>query len=72
MARLISDEPEEMTYAVAQVITVAKFRRPANPRRCDVHRYHVWVWKSRQLIPLDELKAHIPNGLKCQCGAIEA
>lgn len=46
---------------VVQVITIAKFARPANPRRCNFHRYHVWRWRGGP---------HAPAGLTCQCGCL--
>jgi hypothetical protein len=32
--------------AVVQIVTIARFRRPLNPRRCNIHRYHVWRWQT--------------------------
>ena len=48
-------------WCVVQVVTIAKFRRPKNPRRCNMHRYHVWRWRGGP---------SAPTGLKCQCGLI--
>lgn len=45
------------------VVTTAKFRRPANPRRCSIKRYHVWRWRGGP-------KA--PRGTRCQCGLLPA
>lgn len=58
---------EMETRAVVQIVTIARFRRPLNPRRCNVHRYHVWRWKTL---------ANDPNcqpigGMKCECGGLE-
>jgi hypothetical protein len=46
---------------IVQVVTIAKFRRPANPRRCSIKLYHVWRWRGGPVPPPD---------LPCQCGAI--
>lgn len=46
---------------VVLVVTIAKFRRPTNPRRCNVHRFHVWRWRGGP---------NAPSGLKCQCGCL--
>lgn len=51
---------EERT--VVQVVTVAKFRRPPNPRRCNARRFHVWRWRGGPIAP---------GGLTCQCGLLE-
>lgn len=57
---------QTQTRVVVQVVTVARFRRPWNPRRCNVHRYHVWRWKTLatdpNMQPLD--------GMACQCGGL--
>lgn len=60
-----------MRLSRAQIFTVAKFRRPANPRKCSVHRYHVWVWDAPDDSSLDaQSLIHIgpPVGQTCQCG----
>lgn len=58
---------EKQERAVVQVITIARFKRPDNPRRCNVHRYHVWRWTTL---------ANDPNwqpidGMKCVCGCLD-
>lgn len=57
-------------YAVMQIVTIAPFKRLPVVRRCDVHRYHAWIWRSPEKLDLADLKQHIPHGLKCQCGAL--
>ena len=57
---------ERQWRAVVQIVTIARFRRPTNPQRCNVHRYHVWRWKTL---------ANDPNwqpltGMTCQCGCL--
>lgn len=47
---------------VALVVTTAKFRRPATPKRCSIKRYHVWRWKGGPVAPI---------GHRCQCGLLE-
>lgn len=47
---------------VVMVITVAKFRRPTNPKKCNRNRYHLWRWFGGPFA-----KA----GLRCQCGLLE-
>jgi hypothetical protein len=51
---------------VAQVVTVARFRRPSSPRYCRGHLYHVWRWKA---VISDPIRQPIA-GMRCQCGAL--
>ncbi len=50
------------TKSIAVVITIAKFRRPENPRKCSTNRYHVWHF--------DALREKPQTGALCQCKAI--
>lgn len=55
---------ERLTKSVAQVFTVAKFRRVPNPRNCHARGYyHVWVF--------DMLRTQPATGQKCQCGLLD-
>jgi hypothetical protein len=45
----------------ALIVTTAKFRMPATPKRCNMRRYHVWRW---------EAGSQPPVGQRCQCSAI--
>ena len=57
---------QKQTRVVVQIVTVARFTRPGNPRRCDVHRYHVWRWETLANDP------HVQpiDGMPCQCGGL--
>lgn len=37
--------------AVVQIVTIAKFKRPATPKNCNIHAYHVWGWWARPYDP---------------------
>lgn len=52
-------------HVKVQLVTIAKFRRPAKPRTCNVHRYHVWIFRNH-----DPDDWTIPKGMKCQCGCL--
>lgn len=52
--------------AVVQIVTIARFRRPANPRRCNVHRYHVWRWKAL----VNDPNTQPMSGMACECGCL--
>ena len=45
-----------------QVVTVKPFRRPKNPTRCSLKRFHVWRWRGGP---------QAPRGLQCQCGLLD-
>lgn len=58
---------QRQVRAVIQIITIARFRRPRDPKRCNVHAYHVWRWETfvddgPRMQPID--------GMKCQCGCL--
>lgn len=57
----------------AQIITIARFRKPANPRKCRIHAFHVWVWDAPDDSSLsNEELIHLgpPVGQTCQCGCL--
>lgn len=60
-----SREPLEWR-AIVQIVTIAKFRRPAEPKRCNIHAYHVWRWQTRK----DDPNQQPLDGRKCQCGCL--
>lgn len=51
-----------MDRCVVQVITIARFRRPENPRRCSLKRYHVYRWRGGPKAPPET---------RCQCGVLD-
>lgn len=53
--------------SVIQVVTYATFKRPKRPMRCDVHRFHVWRWRTA---PSDPRRQPV-DGTKCQCGLLD-
>lgn len=55
-----------MVRGVVQEITIAKYRRPRDPRRCSVHRYHVWRWTTDD----NDTNEQPVDGMPCQCGAL--
>lgn len=55
-------------YAVAEIVT-PNTPRPATARECAEGRYHVWAWRSTDDLNHEDLRAHVPDGLRCQCGA---
>ncbi len=57
---------KSQTRVVVQVVTAARFRKPSNPRACDVHRYHMWRWTTLA----DDPNWQPIDGLKCQCGCL--
>ena len=67
MAKTIGFDAARQTRAVIQIVTIARFRRPSNPRRCNVHRYHVWRWTTLANDP----DWQPIDGLKCQCGGLD-
>ncbi len=48
--------------SVVMVITTAKFKRPRNPKKCSIKRYHVWRWFGGPKAPLLT---------RCQCGLLD-
>lgn len=52
---------------MSQIVTVAKFRRPREPKKCNIHAYHTWRWKT----VVDDPNYTPFWGMKCQCGALE-
>lgn len=60
-------EPKLEWRSVSQIVTYASFKRPKFPKKCDVHKYHVWRWQAQ---PDDPAKQPIA-GMKCQCGLLE-
>lgn len=66
MAVVPFEKPKREIRAVVQVVTIARFRRPKDPRRCNVRAYHVWRWETLEGDP-----AWQPiDGMKCQCGCL--
>ena len=59
---MVADVIEFADRMVVMVITTAKFRRPANPKRCSLKRYHVWRWRGGPALPA---------GKTCQCGLLD-
>ncbi|MDP3720790.1 MAG: hypothetical protein Q8T13_23760 [Acidobacteriota bacterium] len=58
--------PKNVWRVVVQVVTIARFRRPENPKRCNIKCYHVWRWETLESDP-----NQMPlEGMKCQCGAL--
>lgn len=66
MSEPIKFTDEKQVRSVVQVVTIARFRRPADPRNCNIHRYHVWRWTT---LPNDPNHQPI-DGMKCQCGCL--
>ena len=65
--------PEPLTFtnerewrAVVQIVTIARFRRPQVPRKCNIHRYHVWRWQTL----VNDPNYQPIDGMKCQCGGL--
>ena len=63
MTEAISFSNAREWRTVVQIVTIARFRRPHDPRTCNVHRYHVWRWQTL---------ANDPNyqpfdGMPCAC-----
>lgn len=67
MPKQIPFADEKHIRAVIQIVTIARFRRPQNPRRCNIHRYHVWRWTTLVNDPNEQPI----DGMKCQCGCLE-
>lgn len=62
-----------MQLSRAQIVTVAKFRKPRFPKTCNVKAYHVWVWNHPDDSSIDaESAIHIgpPVGQTCECGLL--
>lgn len=59
---------ERHTHHLAQVVTLATFRRPEHPVRCSMDRYHVFTWECTLT---DCTDARPPVGTRCQCGLLE-
>ncbi|MGE3404526.1 MAG: hypothetical protein AB7K63_18185 [Vicinamibacterales bacterium] len=52
--------------SAAIIVTAAQFRRPVNPKRCNVHRFHVFRWTTTEF----DQETKPPTGTKCQCGCL--
>lgn len=57
----MSDTVQMADRCVVICVTVAKFKRPSNPRKCNVHRFHVFRWRGGP---------RAPTGTTCQCGCL--
>lgn len=66
MAQKVFGFPLKDRRGIVQVVTVAKFRRPRNPVKCNVHRFHVWWWDTI----VSDQSQQPPTGHLCACGAI--
>lgn len=66
MSKPLAFSSEKQWRAIVQIVTIARFRRPHNPRRCNIRRYHVWRW---QTLATDPNRQPL-DGVRCQCGGL--
>lgn len=65
--KLVAKDGQPLVWrSLAQVVTIAPFRKPAAPKRCSLHRYHVWRWQTVESDPNQQPLA----GMTCQCGGL--